>query len=156
MKVEPTIWSSDIGMRVAVEAGKRSSTMEGEGVSQFSGQRYLAIESYRKNGEAVKTPVWFVESQGTIYVRTANDTGKAKRIRRNPYVRIVPCNGRGTIKGNWVEAEAKFVPFEEADQVYLLLKQKYGLQYRLVGLLRALQRRRAKTAVLAIKTKTAE
>ncbi len=120
-------------------------------LSQFSGQKYLAIESYRKNGEAVTTPVWFVENQGTLYVRTDNDTGKFKRIRRNPKIRIAPCNARGTPKGSWVEAQARIVTGEEAEQAYQLLKRRYGLQYRTVRFIGRLQRRRNKAVALAIK-----
>ncbi len=120
-------------------------------LSQFSGQKYLAIQSYRKNGEAVTTPVWFVENQGTLYVRTDNDTGKFKRIRRNPKIRIAPCNARGTPKGPWVEAQARIVTGEEAEQAYQLLKRKYGLQYRTVRFIGRLQRRRNKSVALAIK-----
>ncbi len=29
-------------------------------------ERYLVIETYRKNGDPVRTPVWFVEYQGII------------------------------------------------------------------------------------------
>ncbi len=75
--------------------------------SPFSGEKYLVIESYRKNGEPVRTPVWFIEHQGTLYVRTGKDTGKAKRIRRDPNIRMAPCSGRGTPKAAWVETEAR-------------------------------------------------
>ncbi len=79
---------------------------EREGVSQLVGVKHLAIESYRKNGEAVRTPVWFIEKDGTLFVRTDGDTGKAKRIRGNPRIRIAPCTIRGKPKGDWVNAEA--------------------------------------------------
>ena len=29
-------------------------------ISQFLNQKYINIETYRNNGEAVQTPVWFV------------------------------------------------------------------------------------------------
>ncbi len=32
----------------------------------FDHQQYLNLETFRKNGAGVKTPVWFVEDGGTI------------------------------------------------------------------------------------------
>ncbi len=51
-------------------------------------------------------PVWFVEYQGNIHVRTNEDTGKVKRIRRNPHVRIAPSSVTWVPKKEWTEAEA--------------------------------------------------
>src|SRR5437879_12369608 len=68
-------------------------------------ERDLVIETYRKNGDPVRTPVWFAEHQGIIYVRTNTDTGKARRIRRNPHVRIAPSSARGIPKSDWIEAK---------------------------------------------------
>ncbi len=124
---------------------------EREGVSQLVGQKHLAIESYRKNGEAVRTPVWFIERNGTLFVRTDRDTGKVKRIRRNPRIRVAPCTIRGKPRGDWISAEARFAGAEEAEKAYQLLKQKYGLQYRLIRFIGKLQRGPSKAVCLSIK-----
>ncbi len=131
-----------------MEEGSRSTELGG--ASQFVGQKYLTIETYRKNGEAVRTPVWFIEQDGTLLVRTDSDTGKAKRIRRNPRVRIAPCTMRGEPKGAWISAEAKFAGKEEAEKAYQLLKEKYGLQYRLLRLIGKFQRGPSKAVCLSI------
>ncbi len=110
---------------------EQEASKQKEGFEQFSGQKYLVLESYRRNGETVKTLVWFVENHGTLYIWTASDTGKAKRIRRNR-VRIAPSNSRGILKGRWVEAIARPVGDEDAEQAQPLLKGKYGLQYRMI------------------------
>ncbi len=119
--------------------------------SQFTGERYLVIESYKRDGTAVRTPVWFIANNGTLYVRTDNDTGKVKRIRRNSHIRIASCNARGTPKGSWVEAKAEVAGELEAAEAYSLLKKKYGLQYRAVRFMGRLQGRRNKAMALAIK-----
>src|SRR5438034_11766596 len=95
-------------------------------------ERYLVIETYRKNGDPVRTPVWFAEYQGIIYVRTNADTGKAKRIRRNPNVRIAPSSARGIPKSDWIEAEAIITGEGEAKMACSRLKSRYGIQYRLI------------------------
>ncbi len=101
-------------------------------LSQFAGQKYLNIETYRRNGEAVRTPVWFVESDGILYVRTSEDTGKYKRIRNNPSVQVAPCNSRGRLKGAWVKAEARTASKDDSEKVFSLLAQKYGLMFRMM------------------------
>ena len=100
-------------------------------LAQFEGQKYLNIETYRKTGEPVRTPVWFVIDDGLLYVRTAVTTGKFKRVRNNPAVKVAPCNFRGVVKGDWVSAEASVAPAAETDKAYRLLRKKYGILYAL-------------------------
>lgn len=97
-------------------------------LTQFNRQSYLNLESFRKTGEGVKTPVWFVEDGGNLYFTTEEQSFKVKRIRRNPQVRIVPSDARGTPKGEWMEATAEIItdPAEEA-RLRALFKRKYGL-----------------------------
>jgi PPOX class probable F420-dependent enzyme len=100
----------------------------------FAKQRYLNFESYRRNGDAVRTPLWFVEMDGSLYVRTPDDTSKLKRIRRNPHVRVAVCDIRGRLKGDWVDATARIVEGPEADRANRLLSRKYGLLKLLIDL----------------------
>ena len=69
-----------------------------ERLVQFSGRKYLNLVTYRRSGTAVPTPMWFVEEGGVLYVRTPAKSGKVKRLRNNPRVRVVPSDGRG---GPW-------------------------------------------------------
>ena len=52
-------------------------------LAPFAGQKYLNLESYRKNGQAVQTPLWFVEENGVLYVYSLADAWKVKRVRNN-------------------------------------------------------------------------
>ena len=93
---------------------------------QFANQNYLSLESYRKNGVGVRTPVWFaMDPSGTFYVYTTDDAWKVKRIRNNPYVKIAPCDMRGKSKGAWVDAQARLVEGSEAEKGQQLLNEKY-------------------------------
>ncbi|HEY9089346.1 MAG TPA: PPOX class F420-dependent oxidoreductase [Anaerolineaceae bacterium] len=118
-------------------------------LAQFSQQNYLSIESFRKNGQSVKTPVWFVQDGDTLYVRTVANSGKVKRIRRNPQVNVAPCSGSGDLRGEWVSAQAREVSGEIEKRVDSLLGRKYGLQKTLFALMSAL--RRDQYAILEIK-----
>jgi uncharacterized protein len=120
-------------------------------LAELAPERYLVIETYRKNGEPVQTPVWFVEHEGVIYVRTNMDTGKAKRIRRNQHVRIAASTGRGQPKSEWIEAEAVVGGEEDAKIAFSLLKTKYGIQYRLIRFVHWLQTRKDKSVALRIR-----
>ncbi len=119
----------------------------------FTGQKYLSIESFRKNGAAVRTPVWFVEEGDVLYVWTLADSGKAKRIRRNGHIRIAPCKADGTPLGEWIEAYAKADASPEAlAHVQALMRRKYGLAFLFF---RLLGRGRAYTT-LVIRPQTAD
>ena len=96
-------------------------------LSQYEGQKYLNLETFRKSGVGVKTPVWFVEKDGVLYVRTIADSGKVKRIRNNSRVRVVPCKSGGEPLGEGAEARAEMVDADKAEEINNLLKRKYGL-----------------------------
>jgi predicted pyridoxine 5'-phosphate oxidase superfamily flavin-nucleotide-binding protein len=63
------------------------------------GQKYISLTTFRKNGTAVATPVWFGEDAGKLYVMTLSAMGKTKRIRNNPQVRVAPCTIQGKVIG---------------------------------------------------------
>jgi PPOX class probable F420-dependent enzyme len=123
----------------------------GDKLSQFTGQKHISIETYRKNGDPVRTPVWFVEENGELFVRTDSDTGKIKRIGNNSRVRVAACNMRGTVKGEWVEGDARIIEPESSEHVFSLLKKKYGMMYRMIRFTERFSRSKAKPVSLAIK-----
>src|SRR5260370_18990699 len=99
----------------------------------FAGQKYLNLETFKKNGTGVKTPVWFAadpsaslnSNDAKLYVYTIGVSGKVKRIRNNPRVKIAPCDMRGRVLGDWVEARAEIVTGEEDARGVQLLNKKY-------------------------------
>jgi len=119
-----------------------SAPLRLETAKQFSGAKYISVETFRKNGVGVKTTVWLVEDGGVLYFRTDPKSGKAKRIRLNPRVRIARSDMGGNVKGAWVDGEARQVDEEESGRVRDLFREKYGLQIRLLGGLSRLSGRR--------------
>jgi PPOX class probable F420-dependent enzyme len=103
-------------------------------LAELAKHKYIALETYRKSGQPVSTPVWFMIDNGLVYVVTRSTTGKVKRLRNNPAVRIAPSGYGGDPKGDWMGGKARFVEGDEADRVVQLRKKKYGLQARLVGM----------------------
>lgn len=99
---------------------------------QFAEAGYISLETYRKTGVPVRTTVWLVEDGGVLYIRTSPKSGKAKRIRRNPHVRIAKCDMRGKVKGEWADGEVRQLDEAQAEKARELFKKKYGLQIRLL------------------------
>jgi uncharacterized protein len=109
--------------------------MSHEALKAFANQAYLNLETFRRNNQAVQTPVWFVEYEGQLYVRTMGNSGKVKRIRNNSRVRVVPCEVRGNPKGEWVNANARVLDPGEANKINQVVTQKYGFQKRIFDLM---------------------
>ena len=115
--------------------------MNNEKLAQFADQKYVNLATYRKNGAPVYTPLWFAEEGGQLYVYSLANAGKVKRIRNNPRVRIAPCDIRGNVKGEWVEAEARILDPAAATHGHELLTKKYGLFKRLGDFFSKLRKR---------------
>lgn len=103
----------------------------------FEKQQYLNLETLRKNGQSVKTPVWFVQESDALYVWTQASSGKAKRVRNNRQVKIAPCKADGSLLGEWISAQAQRDDSPAAIAfVSGLMAKKYGLgfqAFRLMG-----------------------
>src|SRR4029077_20617740 len=98
--------------------------------ASLQGRKYLNIETFRKNGQGVRTPVWFAgePAEGApekVYVYSTADSGKAKRIRNNGRARVAPCDMRGNVVGDWVDVRAEIVSGAEAQHGMQLLNKKY-------------------------------
>jgi PPOX class probable F420-dependent enzyme len=119
------------------------------GFAAFNGYKYLSLETFKKSGEAVRTPVWFAadplvnldSTAAKIFIYTIGDTAKARRIRNNPRVKIAPCDMRGNILGPWVDARAEIVTGEQAARGMRLLNKKYFPWKQLLGLFAFFSRR---------------
>jgi uncharacterized protein len=103
-------------------------------ISIFSGHQYINLETYRRNGQAVRTPVWFTLNDDKIFVVTRNETGKVKRLQNNSRVRIVPSGIRGQPKGEWLNGNAAFASPVQLEHALKQRSMKYGFKARLSGL----------------------
>ena len=115
--------------------------MSNPALSQFANEQYLNLETLRKNGSPVLTPVWFAEENGVFVVYSLAEAGKVKRIRNNSSVRVAPCDMRGKLKGDWVEGRARILDAREGAHAHKLLDEKYGLMKKIGGLFSKLMRR---------------
>ena len=112
-------------------------------LAEFDGQKYISLETFKKNGQGVKTPVWFVLHDDALYAYTEADSWKVKRIRNNPRVRVAVCNFRGQVKGSWLDAKASIIEGDERLAADRLLDRKYFLKVIFNFLTRINRHRRA-------------
>jgi len=103
--------------------------------------RYLSITSYKRDGRGVATPVWFVPRDGRLLVETDAASGKVKRIRRNPQVRVAVCTAGGRLRGQQVPAAAEILPDSEIAAVERLIADKYRFDMIIFRPLRFVQAR---------------
>jgi PPOX class probable F420-dependent enzyme len=94
---------------------------------EIQGQRYISLSTVRKSGVAVRTPIWFAENCGKLYFMTSSKSGKYKRIRNNPQVKIAPCTIRGKITGPEFAATVRILPRENFAAVRKSINAKYWL-----------------------------
>ncbi len=119
------------------------------GFAAFRDHKYISLETFKKNGEGVKTPVWFaadpardIAGEGALlYMYTIGNTGKVKRIRNNGHVKIAPCTMKGVPLGEFVDAKAEIVTGEVASQGLKLLNKKYFPLKQILGFFALFSRR---------------
>lgn|SRR5262245_21643185 len=107
----------------------------------FSGEQYISLETFKRNGQGVKTPVWFVQRDDVFYAYTDADSWKVKRIRNNPRVRVAVCDVRGRVKSAWLHATASIIDGDERREADKLLDRKYVLK-RIGNLVARITRRK--------------
>lgn len=94
---------------------------------------YVSLASFRRDGREVRTPVWIAAEGDVLYVYTNRRSGKVKRIGRDDRVRLAPCDARGRLRGDWVDARARLCEApDEASRGFAALRRKYGWQLRVV------------------------
>ena len=123
--------------------------MTPEELERYSKEKYLSIETYRKNNQPVKTPVWFVIKNDLIYVVTRDQTGKVKRLRNNQQVKIATCTIRGKIIGQWISGTAKILTDKETQDAVKWRDEKYGFMAKIAKFLS-----KSKGELLAFSIKT--
>jgi PPOX class probable F420-dependent enzyme len=74
----------------------------------------ILLTSYRRDGTGVATPVSIAFDGDRAFFRTWEDSGKAKRLRRNPDVEVAPSTLRGEPTGEAIEARATLLDGDDA------------------------------------------
>jgi PPOX class probable F420-dependent enzyme len=117
-------------------------------------QRYINLETFKKDGGAVQTPVWAAPLDGKLVVVTDGTSYKVKRLRRNPRIRAAACDVRGKLKGEWHEGSGRVIEDPgQRDRALAALRQKYGWQIGVLNFFARLSGRMQRRAYLELEVK---
>ncbi|TDJ11009.1 MAG: PPOX class F420-dependent oxidoreductase [Deltaproteobacteria bacterium] len=119
-------------------------------------ETYVNLATFRKNGNEVRTPVWIAPDGDRLLVYTNAKSGKVKRIRNQGRARLAPCDMRGKLRGDWLDASARMLDAPgELDRALGAVIGKYGWQMRLALFSSRLSGRYKDRAVIEIRLTSA-
>lgn len=96
-------------------------------------ETYVSLATFRRDGREVRTPVWIAREGDALVVYTNGRSGKVKRVRASSRARLAPCDVRGGLRGEWVDASASLRSDPAAvERGLAAIVRKYGWQARLV------------------------
>jgi uncharacterized protein len=112
--------------KTAFDSAERAGTAPDFG--GLSDHKHALLVTFRKDGSAVPTPVWFALLDARRLVVSAEErTAKVRRIRRDPRARVVPCDPRGKPLGPGVDASGRVLAAkEECERAAAALDRRYG------------------------------
>ena len=112
---------------------------------------YLSLSTLKKNGQWVDTPVWFAGDTETLYIFSAGQAGKVKRLRNFSQVKVAPCTVLGKKLGEDSDGQATLL-YDPADinKAHQALLQRFGWQMRWTDLLSKLSGKFAKRQYIKV------
>jgi uncharacterized protein len=124
-------------------------------LSELDQHRCISLSTFRRSGAEVATPVWFAASRGRLYVFTAGDSGKVKRLRHTTRARVAPSDSRGRVRGPWQGATARLVAEPQViERAHAALRTKYGWRVSLADLFSRLTGRLRRRAWIEIEVES--
>ncbi len=113
---------------------------------------YISLESFKKSGDGVRTPVWCAPLDSKLVVFSEGKAFKVKRIRGNAKIRVASCDIRGNVRGGWHEGSARIVEGDPAfaQRAYTALTAKYGWKMRMLDVLSAIAGKKGRRALIEI------
>lgn len=98
----------------------------------LDGGAHALLVTYKRDGGAVPTPVWFARDGERLFVWTEIGAFKAKRLRRNPDALLAPCDPRGTPLGPPILTRGRVLadPVERAHAA-AVIRRSWNLGQRL-------------------------
>jgi len=100
------------------------------------GGSYLLLTTFRKDGRAVPTPVWFGlgDHPGELLAFSGEGAGKSKRLRHTSRVLVQGCTVRGKPLGPPAAAQAELVLGEQAWELRRRVGRSHRVPYALWSL----------------------
>jgi uncharacterized protein len=106
-------------------------------LSELAGARYALLRSYRRDGTAVDTPIWFDIQNRSVVFRTKVGP-KTKRMALRPDVELTPCDYRGRVRSGVTtfSGRATILSGGAAEDANRRLHRRYGWQWNVVPMLK--------------------
>ncbi|MGB2756262.1 MAG: PPOX class F420-dependent oxidoreductase [Acidimicrobiia bacterium] len=101
----------------------------------WSTAKYVSFTTFRSDGSAVSTPVWFAPLGNEFVFSTDPSSWKVKRLAKNDRIEIRPCSVRGTVAPDAPVASGTarvITAGSEYQSVVAALKKKYGFMVTLI------------------------
>ncbi len=97
-------------------------------MSDLDQARYCSLKTFRKDGRAVATAVWFAAAADRFFAFSAGEAGKVKRIRNSARAEVAPCDVRGNVQGAYLPVTAALLTAQsDIDIALRTLRSKYGI-----------------------------
>jgi PPOX class probable F420-dependent enzyme len=87
----------------------------------------VLVETRKRDGTWVGTPVSIVVDGGHAYFKSYDASGKAKRLRNFPDVKVAPSTMRGKPTGPSVAGKARLLDGADSKRVEALLARKHPI-----------------------------
>jgi PPOX class probable F420-dependent enzyme len=103
-----------------------------DGFDSLDGHSHMLLVTWKKNGDAVPSPVWFAREGERLFVWTEVNAYKAKRLRRDPRALVAPCTATGVPQGDPIAARGRVLETDaERARAAKLLKRDWNVGQRL-------------------------
>jgi len=106
-------------------------------LGELTSARYAILRTFRQNGTAVDTPIWFDVHANAVVFRTKIGP-KTKRLGARPDVELTACDYRGRLDtdAKTFTGRATILSGTEAEEANRALHRRYGWQWNIVPLLK--------------------
>ena len=98
-------------------------------IAALAGTKTVLLRTRKRDGSWVPTPVSVVVDGDRAYFRTWDTSGKHKRLRNFPQVRLAPSTLRGKPTGSEIEGAARQLDGAEAEHARALLARRFPVMH---------------------------
>ena len=95
--------------------------------ADLSKAKYVLLTTFTKDGRPKPTPIWAAPDGDRLLVITEKDAWKVKRIRNTSRVTLAPCDMKGNVKSEAVDAVATILDPSQTEKVYQAIGKRYGI-----------------------------
>jgi PPOX class probable F420-dependent enzyme len=106
-------------------------------LGELSRTRYALLRTYRRDGTAVDTPIWFDLQVNSVVFRTKRGP-KTNRLTAHPRVELSACDHRGQMRSGATTFVgcASILAGAQATSANRALRRRYGWQWNVIPLIK--------------------